>query len=150
MAEDILAAVCIGIWFVIGYFGYKVTHRPEPEVSIFDSTDLQREINSLNEMVNRVAELDNMIIDLGLCKPSEVLRAFRMEWQGSAGINHSFDFMADGQSDSSAHLLELAIAERAELNTQVAQRIADIYAKACALSFQEEIDRGSGREGEIY
>lgn len=149
MGENLLAAICIGIWIVFGYIGYRILHRPEPDVSIFDSTDLQKEINALNEMVNKVAALDNMIIDLGLCKPSEVLRAFRMEWQGTAGINHSFDFWADGQSDSSAHLMELAIAERAELNAQVAQRIADIYAKACALSFQTEIDRGSGRNDEI-
>lgn len=148
--ENTLALVCIGIWIIFGYLGYRMIHRSEPDVPIFDSTDLQREINSLNEMVNRVAELDNMIIDLGLCKPSEALRAFRMEWQGAAGINHSFDFLADGQSDSSAHILELAIAERAELNAQVAQRIADIYSKACALSFQDEIGQGSGQDGKIY
>ncbi len=143
MSANILAFMCIGVWILIAYIGYKLTHRPEQEEQFFDSMRLQREIHQLNEMVNRIEELDSMIIDLNLCKPSEVLRNFRMEWQGAAGVNHGFDFLADGQSDSSAHLMELAIAEREELNTQVALRIADIYSKACALSFYDEIEKSA-------
>ena len=143
MSANILAFMCIGVWILIAYIGYKLTHRPEKEEQFFDSMRLQREIHQLNEMVNRIEELDSMIIDLNLCKPSEVLRNFRMEWQGAAGVNHGFDFLADGQSDSSAHLMELAIAEREELNTQVALRIADIYSKACALSFYDEIEKSA-------
>lgn len=143
MGANILAGMCIGIWIIVIYIGYKLTHRPEQEVQFFNAKELCDEIHALNEMVNRIEELDDMVIDLGLCKPAEVLRSFRMEWQGTAGVNHRFDFLADGQSDSSAHLMELATTERAELNTQVALRIADIYAKACALSAYEEIGRSA-------
>ena len=143
MGANILATLCLGIWIFVAYIGYKICHRQKRDEQFFDSLKLQREIHALNEMVNRIEELDSMIIDLNLCKPSEVLRNFRMEWQGTAGINHGFDFLADGQSDSSAHLMELAIAEREELNTQVALRIADIYSKACALSFYDEIEKSA-------
>lgn len=143
MGANILSTLCIGVWIFVAYIGYKILHRPKKEEQFFDSMRLQNEIHHLNEMVNRIAELDSMIIDLNLCKPSEVLRNFRMEWQGTAGVNHGFDFLADGQSDSSAHLMELAIAEREELNTQVALRIADIYSKACALSFYDEIEKSA-------
>ena len=143
MGANILAALCIGVWFLIAYAGYKIMHRPKKEEQFFDSIKLHSEIHALNEMINRIEQLDSMIIDLNLCKPSEVLRNFRMEWQGAAGVNHGFDFLVDGQSDSSAHLMELAIAEREELNTQVALRIADIYNKACALSFYDEIEKSA-------
>lgn len=141
MAVDILTALCFMIWIAFAYIGYRILHRPKQEVSFFDSKDLQDEIHALNEMMNRISELDNMIIDLRLCRPSEALRAFRMEWQGAAGINHGLDFMADGQSDSSTHLMELAISERNKLNTQIAQRIVDIYNKACALQFYDDIEK---------
>lgn len=143
MGANILATLCIGVWLFVAYIGYKICHRPKKEEQLFDSLKLQSEIHALNEMVNRIEQLDSMIIDLNLCRPSEVLRNFRMEWQGTAGVNHGFDFLADGQSDSSAHLMELAIAERHELNTQVALRIADIYNKACALSFYDEVEKSA-------
>lgn len=143
MAVEILAGICFSIWILFAYAGYKILHKPKKETEFFNSIKLEREIHDLNEMINRIEQLDSMIIDLGLCKPAEALRSFRMEWQGAAGVQHGLDFMADGRSDSSTHLMELAQAERAELNTQVALRIADIYAKACALSAYDEMDKAA-------
>lgn len=139
--ENALAIVCLMIWAVVIYAGYKITHKEEPEEqNFFDSIELQNEVHTLNERMNRLSELDNMIIELRLCKPSEALRAFRMEWQGTAGVNHGIDFMADGESESSSYLLDLAIAERNELNTEIGQRIADIYRRACYLQLYDDAE----------
>lgn len=142
MAAKVLAMLCIGIWILIGYAAYRLLHKEEnQEVQFFDSKELQDEIHALDAMISRIAELDDMIIELRLCDPTRAMRAFRIEWQGTSGKNHGFDFLADGRSASSEHLLELAIAEREQLNTQAAIRIADIYSRACALSFYDEIEK---------
>lgn len=137
-AMDTLAAICLAIDAAIAYFVYTRFFRksddPE-EIDFFDSLRLQREVQELAAKMSQLEALDNMIIDLRLCKPAEVLRAFRMEWQGAGGTSHAFDFMADGQSASSEYLMELAIEERSELNAEIAERIFDLYTRASKLSF---------------
>lgn len=142
MAASFLSFLCICAWILIGYAAYRILHKDDTqEVQFFDSKELQDEIHALDAIIKRIEELDDMIIELRLCDPTKAMRAFHIAWQGTAGKQHGFDFMADGQSASSEHLMELAIAEREELNTQAARRIADIYSKACALSFYDEIEK---------
>lgn len=124
---------------IIIYIIAKKRTKKEEEVDFFDSLRLQREVQELASRMNDLEALDNMIIDLRLCKPAEVLRAFRMEWQGAGGQEHKFDFLADGQNASSEYLMELAIQERDELNTEIAQRIYDLYTRASRLSFYDEM-----------
>ena len=139
-AETELAIILIIFWVFAFYFGYRLFHRDEPEeIEMIDSLRLHREVQELATKMNELEALDNMIIDLRLCKPSEVMRAFRMEWQGISGKDHSFDFLADGQNASSEHLMELAIEQRAELNAEIAERIYDLYARASRLSFFDEM-----------
>ena len=139
-AETELAIILIIFWVFAFYFGYRLFHRDEPEeIEMIDSLRLHREVQELATKMNELEALDNMIIDLRLCKPAEVMRAFRMEWQGAAGIEHKFDFMADGQSASSEHLMELAIEERAELNQEIAERIYDLYTRASRLSLLDDL-----------
>lgn len=107
----------------------------EPETG-FDSADLAKEVEGIAKKMRELEQLDEMIIDLRLCKPAEVQRAFRMEWMGTAGKNHSFDFLADGENASTEYLLELAITQREELNADIKARIFDLYAKACELDYQ--------------
>lgn len=106
----------------------------EPETG-FDSADLAKEVEGIAKKMRELEQLDEMIIDLRLCKPAEVQRAFRMEWMGAAGKNHSFDFMADGENASTEYLLELAITQREELNADIKARIFDLYARACELDY---------------
>ena len=135
-----LAILLILFQIVFAYFGYRIFHKEQSEeVEMIDSLRLHREVQELAAKMNELEALDNMIIDLRLCKPSEVMRAFRMEWQGISGKDHSFDFLADGQNASSEHLMELAIEQRAELNAEIAERIYDLYARASRLSFFDEM-----------
>ena len=139
MAEYLMSGVCIAFWVVIIYAGYKLTHPDEDEdMDFFNSKELQDDIEVLHKRMQRLAELDNMMMDLQLCRPSEVLRAFRMEWQGIAK-NHAVDFMADGQSDTSEILMQLAQTEREQINDEIGQRIATLYAKACKLQLIEDL-----------
>lgn len=137
-ARVILVLICIAIDFAIGRFIYKMLSpesEEDQEPTEFDSIRMQKEVHELNEKMHELEALENMMIDLRLCKPTEVIRAFRMEWQGTDGIDRKFDFLADGQSESSTHLLELAAAEREQLNAEIMQRIFDLYAIATHITY---------------
>lgn len=139
-AKTILVLICLAIDIAIGRFVYKMLNpksEEDQEVTPVDSIRMQKEVHELNEKMHELEALDNMIIDLRLCKPAEMMRAFRMEWQGTDGIDRKFDFMADGQNASSTHLLELAAAEREQLNSEIMQRIHDLYAIATHLTYYD-------------
>lgn len=108
--------------------------RRDDAPGLFDTADLQKEILLLHEAAKRLDDLDTLIIDLRLCRPSETVRAFRMEWQSVSGQAHSFDFMADGEDVTTGCLLEMAERERDELNEEIAQRIFDLYQMAVLLT----------------
>ena len=99
----------------------------------FDAAMLAKEVDALNRKMQKLEQLDDMIIDLRMCKPSEYQRAFRMEWMSAAGKNNSFEFMADGSNMSTQCLLEMAYQEREELNEDIRRRIYDLYARAQAI-----------------
>lgn len=132
----ILTFYAVIIFIVIALKRKNQDAGEEQEEYGFDSADLSKEVEAIAKKMRELEQLDEMIIDLRLCKPAEVQRAFRMEWMGAAGKNHSFDFMADGENASTEYLLELAIAQREELNADIKARIFDLYAKACELDYQ--------------
>lgn len=137
-ARVILVLICLAIDIAIGRVIYKMLNpksEEDQESKTVDSIRMQKEVHELNEKMHELEALENMMIDLRLCKPTEVIRAFRMEWQGTDGIDRKFDFIADGQSASSNHLLELASAEREQLNSEIMQRIYDLYAIATHLTY---------------
>lgn len=132
----ILTFYAVIIFIVIALKRKNQDADEEQEEYGFDSADLAKEVEAIAKKMRELEQLDEMIIDLRLCKPAEVQRAFRMEWMGAAGKNHSFDFMADGENASTEYLLELATAQREELNADIKARIFDLYAKACELDYR--------------
>ena len=140
MAVWALTIICILLCAGMFGAGWKLMMKEEEEdkIDFFNSRELADDVEALHERMKRLQELDNMLQDIQLCRPSEALRAFRMEWQGVAK-NHSVEFMADGQSDTSALMMELAEAEREQLNDEIGQRIASLYFKACKLQLIEDL-----------
>lgn len=125
----ILAAVIVAL-------DYHNRHRAdEQEQPLFDSAKLQSEIAALYKASQELETLDSMIIDLRLCKPSELHKAFRIEWQGSTK-SHSLDFMSTGDNSNTAHMLALAVDQREELNAEIQGRIAALYSRAQEIEFE--------------
>ena len=120
---------------LILWIDYRNRHRSEePEQPFFDSARLQSEVNELHRCMNDLEQLDAMIIDLRLCKPEELHKSFRIEWQGSTKA-HSFDFMSTGANSNTAHMIALAEDQREELNADIQSRIADLYSRAQEMEF---------------
>ena len=148
-AQTILAAVLLLI--VIIWIDYRKRHpkqEQEPEQEFFDSARLQREIAALYHASQELESLDQMIIDLRLCKPDELHKAFRIEWQGSTK-SHSLDFMSTGCNANTAHMIALAEDQRAELNAAIQSRIFDLYSRAQEMDFYTRCRYTNGeRNGE--
>lgn len=132
-AAMLVLYVGLGIWF------FRRNGEPEEdeEQEFFDSIMLQKEVEALHKKMQKLREYDEMIIDLRLCRPSAVQRAFRMEWMSAAGINHDLTIMADGENPSTHYMLEMAIEEREELNREIQARIFDLYQRACMEDYSE-------------
>ena len=128
----------------------KIEEEPEQH-DLIDCRDLQPNVEELHKMMQRLAELDDIIIELRLCKPAENMRSFRVEWQSISGTSHAVDFMADGESESHESFRMWAVNERIKLNQTIAQRIHDLYAKAAYidLSPTSESDAGEWQEMQI-
>ncbi len=137
----VLALIALCIWV-----DYRKRHRAEePEQVFFDSARLQNEIAALYRASQELETLDNMIIDLRLCKPEELHRAFRVQWQGSTK-EHSFDFMSTGANTNTAHMIALAEDEREQLNADIQSRIADLYSRAQEMDFYSQCRYQNGEQ----
>lgn len=138
-AQTVFVVVVIIAAMLIREYRHKHSAEDE-EQQLFDSARLQGEIEALHHAASELANLDQMIIDLRLCKPDELHKAFRIEWQGSTKT-HAFDFMSTGSNMNTAHLIELAEDQREELNAEIQARIVDLYTRAQELDFSESYER---------
>ena len=136
----VLALIALCVWI-----DYRKRHRQEPEQPFFDSARLQSEIAALYHASQELETLDSMIIDLRLCKPDELHRAFRIQWQGSTK-EHSFDFMSTGANSNTAHMIELAEDQREQLNADIQSRIIDLYARAQEMEFYTQCSYHNGEQ----
>lgn len=131
----------VAIIAVYCWIRYRQRHaQQEQEQAFFDSARLQGEVNALHRCMQELEQLDEMLIDLRLCKPDELHKAFRIQWQGSTGKEHALDFMSTGANGNTLHMIELAECQRAELNAEIQERIADLYARAQSMDFYSSYD----------
>lgn len=132
--------VCIAIIAAYCLISRRQRQAEQPPQPFFDSARLQREVNALHSCMQDLEALDAMIIDLRLCKPGELHKAFRVQWQGSTGKERTLDFMSTGANGNTVRMIELAENQRAELNAEIQERIADLYTRAQCMDFCSEYD----------
>lgn len=136
MASAIALCLCIAITYAL--FVTKQNADDDSEQSSrFDAAVFAEDIAKLNQRVSELKHIDEMIVDLKLCKPSEVHKYFRMEWMSDDGNNRAIDFMADGQNDTTYDILNMAVMRRAELNQEIADMICDLYENAIEMAYDE-------------
>jgi hypothetical protein len=142
---------------VVWYLHRKITanaRQPEPEEEPepeeppeFDALRMQREVIELHNRMRELEKLDKLIIDLRLCRPSESVKAFRLEWMSTSGAENQLDLLADGENALTKQLIITAEAHRVEMNREVIQRIYDLYTVCCERDYQNA--RHSPEFGEI-
>ena len=144
--QTVIAVLCLICLAVIIRYKQRAAREQQP---FFDSARLQGEVNELHRCMNELEQLDAMIIDLRLCKPDELHKAFRIQWQGSTGRQHALDFMSTGANGNTRHMIALAESQREELNEEIQSRIVDLYTRAQSMEMYSLYDAervGSGME----
>lgn len=135
--QTVVAVVAIIAAYLYFRHKQKQADTDDQSAELFDSARLQREIMELARCAKELEQLDNMLIDLRLCRPDELHRNFRVQWCSSTG-DHALDFMSDGQNANTANLIAIATDQREAVNEQIQQRIIDLYEKAQSLDFYSE------------
>lgn len=118
------------IWLLV-IIRYKEKGEAEQETTGgFDGELLRRDITKLYELSQEMKQVDEMLIDLRVCKPAEAEKYFRVDWMSTAGENRTLDFIADGENLTTEKLTEIAMDRRDELNQEIADAICDLYQAA--------------------
>lgn len=151
-----IGAIAVCLYLLFAVWAYRtITRRAdddeEPEeLPTYDTAQMEGEVNALYDEMRKLRELDEMMIDLRLCSPDEMQRGFRIEWQSVGGQNHRFDFLADGASESTEHLMQLAQAERDAVNDAITRRINVLYYRASSLDAVCKTSAKRSEEGSEY
>lgn len=109
------------------WVGSKLGRR-EPEektqpISKSSYSEISDQITRLNRYKEDIDELSEMIADIMSCSPGKVMKGVTIRIPES---DHEFDFLIDGEDDSSNLLLDLLENERERLNTSLRQEIRKI------------------------
>lgn len=126
------------IW-VLAIIRKKENEEVEQETTGgFDGEMLRKDIAKLYELSQEMEQVDEMLIDLRVCKPAEAEKYFRVDWMSASGENRALDFIADGENLTTEKLTEIAMERRDELNQAIADAICDLYQAAI------DMDDGTG------
>jgi hypothetical protein len=109
------------------WVGSRLGHR-EPEektqqISKSSYSEISDQITRLNRYKEDIDELSEMIADIMSCSPGKVMKGITIRVPES---EHEYDFLIDGEDETSQLLLELLEAERERLNTSLRQEIRKI------------------------
>lgn len=101
--------------------------QEEEEAEEFDAELIRPDIVKLYGLSQEMKQVDEMLIDLNVCRPAEVEKYFRIDWMSAGGENHTLDFLADGENLTTEKLTEIAQERREMLNQEIADMICAIY-----------------------
>lgn len=109
------------------WVGSKLGRR-EPEektqpISKSSYSEISDQITRLNRYKEDIDELSEMIADIMSCSPGKVMKGITIRVPEA---DHEYDFLIDGEDETSNLLLDLLENERERLNTSLRQEIRKI------------------------
>jgi hypothetical protein len=136
------------IWLLV-IIRYKEKGEAEQDTTGgFDGELLRKDIARLYDLSQEMEQVDEMLIDLRVCKPAEAEKYFRVDWMSASGENRALDFIADGENLTTEKLTEIAMERRDELNQAIADAICDLYQAAIDMDFDTGSDNNSDNTDE--
>jgi hypothetical protein len=102
--------------------------KREPEektqpISKSSYSEISDQITRLNRYKEDIDELSEMIADIMSCSPGKVMKGITIRVPEA---EHEYDFLIDGEDETSNLLLDLLENERERLNTSLRQEIRKI------------------------
>lgn len=96
--------------------------RTQP-ISKSSYSEISDQITRLNRYKEDIDELSEMIADIMSCSPGKVMKGITIRVPEA---DHEYDFLIDGEDETSNLLLDLLENERERLNTSLRQEIRKI------------------------
>ncbi len=96
--------------------------RTQP-ISKSSYSEISDQITRLNRYKEDIDELSEMIADIMSCSPGKVMKGITIRVPEA---EHEYDFLIDGEDETSNLLLDLLENERERLNTSLRQEIRKI------------------------
>lgn len=130
MSARLIGLAILAFYVAVGagiYALLKRKKKDKPQEFHFDVAQVREMVEELAQIMGELQDLDDMLLDLKLCKPGENHRAFRLDWQTNSGKDKTLDMFADGQNVDTKNLYRLAAQRRAELNADILASIEDLY-----------------------
>lgn len=118
-----MIAAIVGIAGMLGAIAFASARAPAAAPRRdFGDVELAARVRRLAQTQARIDQLDRMITDLEMCEPGEYHRNFKFDWQ-SGSENHTFEFWADGDNNTTEDLIYLARRERQKLKRSLLEQI---------------------------
>lgn len=140
--------IILMIWLLVIIKAKEKEEVEQESTGGFDGELLRQEIARLYDLSQEMQQVDEMLIDLKVCRPAEAEKFFRVDWLSSSGENRAIDFLADGENITTEKLTEIAIERRDELNQKIADAICDLYQAAIDMDFDAGSDNYSDNNDE--
>ena len=124
MIEHALVLTVLGASAWVGSrLGKREPEEKKQQISTSSYSEISDQITRLNRYKEDIDELSEMIADIMSCSPGKVMKGITIRVPES---DHEYDFLIDGEDETSNLLLDLLENERERLNTSLRQEIRKI------------------------
>lgn len=124
MIELALVLTVLGASAWVGSrLGKTESEEKTQQISTSSYSEISDQITRLNRYKEDIDELSEMIADIMSCSPGKVMKGITIRVPES---DHEYDFLTDGEDETSNLLLDLLENERERLNTSLRQEIRKI------------------------
>ena len=112
-----------GAAWVGSRLGKREPVEKKQQISTSSYSEISDQITRLNRYKEDIDELSELIADIMSCSPGKVMKGITIRVPES---DHEYDFLIDGEDETSNLLLDLLENERERLNTSLRQEIRKI------------------------
>lgn len=124
MIELMMVLTVLGASAWVGSrLGKRESEEKTQPISKSSYSEISDQITRLNRYKEDIDELSEMIADIMSCSPGKVMKGITIRVPES---DHEYDFLIDGEDETSNLLLDLLENERERLNTSLRQEIRKI------------------------
>lgn len=109
-------------WAIAEYRDTPEQEQQEEEAEKAEIYLLKEKIKAMYRTVEQIEKVENLMTDIETCEPNTLIRNFQLNWNGK----QKYDFFADGDSDTTDRLHDLAETEYERLCSSLLEQIADL------------------------
>lgn len=121
-----ISAICF-LFYKAFHKQVRVTPKEDDEASEREQTisynTIEEYINSLNQLKERLDTIEQMITDIEVCSPDDEIKSVKVSVPNNQGNYNSYNFIVDGEDDTTSDILNMLYSERQMLRTALCKEL---------------------------